>query len=99
MCPLTPRAQPPRPTRLAYAGNPPPPFDRITIQAGKMGGKPCIRGLRITVRRVVEWIGEYRDWDKLFEDYPDLEPDDLRQPLEFALARLDGTIDVHLDAA
>jgi uncharacterized protein (DUF433 family) len=76
-----------------------PPFDRITIEKDKMGGKPCIRGMRITARRVVELIGDYRNWDELLKDYPDLEPDDLRQSLAFALAHLDGTIDVYLDAA
>jgi len=40
------------------------------------------------VRRVVELIGEYRNWDELLRDYPDLEPDDLRQALQFALAQM-----------
>lgn len=76
-----------------------PPFDRITIEHGKMGGHPCIRGMRITVRRVLEILATYEDRRELFRDYPDLEEDDLRQVLGFAAATVDGTIDLHLDAA
>jgi uncharacterized protein (DUF433 family) len=76
-----------------------PPFDRITIEPGKMGGHPCIRGIRITVRRVLELIATYPDRLQLFEDYPDLEEEDLQQALAFAAAAVDGTIDLHLGAA
>ena len=75
------------------------PFDRITIEPGKLGGQPCIRGLRITVRRVLEILGTSPDRRELFEDYPDLEEGDLQQALSFAAAAIDGTIDRHLDAA
>ncbi len=75
------------------------PFDRITIEAGKMGGQPCIRGMRITVRRVMELLATYPERSELFRDYPDLEEEDLRQALAFAASTLDGTIDLHLDAA
>jgi uncharacterized protein (DUF433 family) len=47
-----------------------PPFDRITIESDKMGGQPCIRGLRITVKRVLELLGSYTDRTELFADYP-----------------------------
>jgi uncharacterized protein (DUF433 family) len=76
-----------------------PPFDRITIEAGKMGGQPCIRGMRITVRRVLEILAAYPERAELFRDYPDLEEEDLQQALAFAAAAVDGTIDLHLDAA
>ena len=76
-----------------------PPFDRITIEPGKMGGKPCIRGMRITVRRVLDILATYADRRELFRDYPDLEEEDLEQVLRFAAATVDGTIDVHFDAA
>ena len=46
-----------------------------------MGGRPCIRGLRITVRRVLEILGTYPDHQELFRDYPDLQEKDLRQAL------------------
>jgi uncharacterized protein (DUF433 family) len=76
-----------------------PPFDRITIEPGKMGGQPCIRGMRITVRRVLEILATYTDRLELFEDYPDLQEEDLRQALEFAAATVDGSIDLQIDAA
>jgi uncharacterized protein (DUF433 family) len=70
-----------------------PPFDRITVEPGKMGGQPCVRGLRITIRRVLEILATYRH--ELFSDYPDLEEADLQQALAFAAATVDGTIDLH----
>jgi len=76
-----------------------PPFDRITIEPGKMGGHPCIRGMRITVRRVLEILATYPDRGELFQDYPDLQEEDLQQALAFAGAAIDGIIDLHIDAA
>jgi uncharacterized protein (DUF433 family) len=76
-----------------------PPFDRITIDPGKMGGHACIRGMRITVRRVLEILATYPDRHELFVDFPDLEEEDLQQALAFAAAVVDGTINLHLDAA
>ena len=76
-----------------------PPFDRITIEPGKLGGQPCIRGMRITVRRVLEILATYPERLELFEDYPDLQEEDLQQALEFAAATVDGTIDLRIDAA
>jgi uncharacterized protein (DUF433 family) len=75
-----------------------PPFDRITIEPGKMGGHPCIRGMRITVRRALEIVATDPDRVALFKDYPDLQEEDLQQALAFAAAA-DGTIDLNLDAA
>ncbi len=65
------------------------PFDRITADPDKMGGKPCIRGMRITVRRVLSILATYPDKAKLFENYPDLEEEDLTQALEFAAEHFD----------
>lgn len=64
-----------------------------------MGGHPCIRGMRITVRRVLEILATYPDRMDLFKDYPDLQEEDLHQALMFAAATVDGTIDVYIDAA
>jgi len=75
------------------------PFDRITVDPGKMGGQPCVRGMRITVRRILEILATYPDRADLFKDYPDLEEEDLQQALAFAAAAVDGTIDLHIDAA
>jgi uncharacterized protein (DUF433 family) len=57
-----------------------PPFDRITIEPDKMGGQPCIRGLRITVKRVLEILGSYADRKELFADYPILKKQTSNKP-------------------
>ena len=64
-------------------------FDRITVEPGKCGGKPCIRAMRITVRRVLELLATYPDRATLFAEYPFLEPEDLQQALRYAAATLD----------
>ena len=58
-----------------------------------MSGQPCIRGLRITVRRVLELLAAYPTREQLLAEYPDLEDEDLRQALQFAAANLDDGID------
>ena len=70
------------------------PFDRISVSPDKMGGQPCIRELRITVKRVLEILRAYPDRKELFADYPDLEEADLQQALSFAAAHLDDRIDI-----
>jgi uncharacterized protein (DUF433 family) len=65
------------------------PFDRITVEPGKCGGKPCVRGMRITVRRVLELLATYSDRASLFAEYPFLEPEDLQQVLSYAAATVD----------
>lgn len=64
-------------------------FDRITWNPKQMNGQPCIRGMRLTVRRVVEALAQYPDWDDLNRNFPELEPDDVHQALLFAAANLD----------
>lgn len=59
-----------------------------------MGGQLCVRGLRITVKRVLEIVAAYPDRKELFADYPDLEEEDLRQCLAYASANLDERIEV-----
>jgi uncharacterized protein (DUF433 family) len=66
-------------------------FDRITWNPNQMNGQPCIRDMRLTVRRVLEAIAVYPNRDDLFRDYPELEPEDVRQALEFAAANLEDT--------
>jgi uncharacterized protein (DUF433 family) len=63
-------------------------FDRITRDQSQMNGQPCIRGMRVTVHRVVEAVAIYPNRDDLFRNYPELEPDDVRQALAFAAASL-----------
>lgn len=59
-------------------------FDRITRNPEVMNGQPCISGLRITVRRVLEALSTYSDRGELLADYPSLEKEDLEQALAFA---------------
>jgi uncharacterized protein (DUF433 family) len=53
-------------------------FDRITTDPGMLGGKPCIRGMRLSVHRVLEILAENPGWDDLRQDYPELEAEDIR---------------------
>lgn len=64
-------------------------FDRITCDPARMNGQPCIRNLRLTVRRVVEAVATYPNREELRREYPELEDDDIRQALEYAAANLD----------
>jgi len=67
-------------------------FDRITVEPGKCGGKACIRGMRITVRRLLEIIATYRERDEIFREYPFLEEEDLLQALRYAAASVDDDL-------
>ena len=64
-----------------------PGLDRITFEPGKMGGRACVRGLRITGGTVLGLLAEGVSQDEIFVDYPDLEAEDIRQTLVYA-ARL-----------
>lgn len=61
--------------------------DRITIEAGKRGGKPCIRGLRITVYDVLEYLASGMSEEQILSDFPDLAREDIRACLAFAADR------------
>jgi uncharacterized protein (DUF433 family) len=58
--------------------------DFITIQPGKRSGQPCIRGLRITVRDVLEYLAGGMTTEQIVADFPDLTPDDIRACRAFA---------------
>ncbi|WP_353268770.1 DUF433 domain-containing protein [Gemmatimonas sp.] len=60
---------------------------RITIEPGKRGGKPCIRGLRITVYDVLDYLAGGMSEDEVLADFPDLEREDIRAALAFAADR------------
>lgn len=60
---------------------------RITIDPGKRSGKPCIRGLRITVYDVLDYLAGGMSEDEILADFPDLERDDIRAALAFAADR------------
>lgn len=59
-------------------------LDRITQQPGMMGGRPCIRGMRVTVGMIVGQIGAGRTIEEILVDYPYLEREDILQALRYA---------------
>ncbi len=61
--------------------------DRITVEAGKRSGKPCVRGLRITVSDVLEYLASGMTEDEILEEFPELERDDIKACLAFAADR------------
>ena len=62
-------------------------FNRITQRAGQMGGRPCIRGLRVTVGMVVGAIASGYSVEQVLEDHPYLERDDVFEALRYAAWR------------
>ena len=68
-------------------------FDRITVDPKQLNGQPCIRGIRLSVRRVLEAVSLYPNREDLFREYPELLEDDVRQALEFAAANIEEVID------
>jgi uncharacterized protein (DUF433 family) len=67
-------------------------FDRITCIPMILNGEPTIRGMRLSVRRVFEALAVYPNWDDLRREYPELEPEDIRQALAFAAGNLDESV-------
>jgi len=59
----------------------------ITIESGKRGGKPCIRGLRITVYEVLEYMASGMTDEEILSDFPDLTKEDVRAALSYAADR------------
>jgi uncharacterized protein (DUF433 family) len=59
----------------------------ITIEPGKRSGKPCIRGMRITVSDVLEYLASGMSVDEILADFPDLTAEDIRACLAFAAER------------
>jgi len=64
-------------------------LSRITMEPGKCGGKPCIRGMRIRVSDILEMLGEGVSMEEILADFPDLERDDILASLQFAPRRSD----------
>lgn len=67
-------------------------LNRITQNPARMNGQPCIRDLRLTVRRVIELLALYPDRKELYKEYPELEDEDIRQALLYAAMSLDDYI-------
>ena len=59
----------------------------ITIEPGKRGGKPCIRGLRITVYDVLSWLADGMTHGEIIDDFPELSNNDITACLQFAADR------------
>jgi uncharacterized protein (DUF433 family) len=74
-------------------------FNRITIDPEQMNGQPCIRGMRLTVKRVLEALSIYPDRTELFNEYPELESEDIRQVLAYAALTMDDSITMLDEAA
>ena len=63
-------------------------FDRITADPAVFEGKPCVRGMRLSVQRILDVLASNPSWADLRKDYPELEEEDVRQVLGFAAASL-----------
>ena len=64
----------------------------ITIEAGKRGGKPCIRGMRITVEDILRWLASDMSFEDILADFPEITKEDIVAALEFAAMRQQRTI-------
>ncbi len=74
-------------------------FDRITQEPDRMNGQPCLRHLRLTVRRVVEIVALYPDRAERQAEFPELEDEDVAQALHYAALQLpDGISSLKNDA-
>jgi uncharacterized protein (DUF433 family) len=67
-------------------------LSRITIEAGKCGGKPCIRGKRIRVTDILELLGADASYEEILRDYPFLERDDILAALTYAAQQTDHVV-------
>ena len=66
--------------------------DRITVEPGKMGGRPCVRGLRIRVTDVLDLMASGMSREAILADYPSLEPQDFDAVLRYASIQLDHPV-------
>jgi len=67
-------------------------FDRITFDPDLMGGRACIRGLRVTVALILNLIANGMSGEEIIRDYPYLEPEDIRQSLRYAAWLADESV-------
>jgi len=59
----------------------------ITVEAGKLGGKPSIRGMRISVEDILRWLASGMEYHEILENYPELTKEDILTALEFSADR------------
>lgn len=68
------------------------PLERITVEAGKCGGRPCIRGLRIRVTDILGMLAEGVSHEEILAGFPYLEPDDIKAALAYAARQSDHAV-------
>ncbi len=66
-----------------------PGFDRLTVEPGKLGGQPCIRGYRLSVQQLLEFLAAGKTFDEIHESFDFLEVEDVRQALGYAASLAD----------
>ncbi len=67
-------------------------LDRITFNPAQCGGRPCIRGMRICVKDVLDLVAARVPEHEILADYPDLQPEDIQASIEYAAAQLDHPV-------
>jgi len=67
-------------------------FERITVDPNQCGGRPCIRGMRIRVKDILDLLAAGVSEQTILKDYPYLEPDDIRAVLEYAAVQSDHPV-------
>lgn len=67
-------------------------LNRITIEPGKCGGRPCIRGMRMWVSDVLDLLSAGASHEEILQDYPELDEDDIRAVLKYASIQTDHAI-------
>lgn len=67
-------------------------FDRLVIDPAVMNGQPCVKGTRLTVKRVLLALAQYPNREELRKDYPQIQEADIQQALAYAAANLDDEI-------
>lgn len=67
-------------------------LNRITVEPGKCGGRPCIRGMRMRVSDVLDLLSAGASHEEILQDYPELDEDDIRAVLKYASIQADHTI-------
>lgn len=67
-------------------------LDRITVDADVMGGRPCVRGMRFPVSRIISMIAAGESEPTILKNHPDLQPEDIRQALTYAAMLTDNAV-------
>ena len=65
---------------------------RITVESGKCGGRPCIRGMRIRVTDILQLLSSGAPYEEILEDYPDLQREDILAAIEYAAHQTDHVV-------